>query len=90
MDDDGDLDAFVANNGQPNKVYINDGNGNFTDSGQPLGSSASNGVSLGDVDSYGNIDAFVANVGNQLNKVWINEGRSAVGDITMNQLTAGK
>ena len=43
MDDDGDLDAFVADGGwlgnQPGKVWLNDGNGTFTDSGQALGSS---------------------------------------------------
>ena len=35
------------------------GNGNFTDSGQSLGSSLSMDVKLGDVDS--DLDAFVAN-----------------------------
>ena len=43
VDDDGDLDAFVADGGwlgnQPGKVWLNDGNGTFTDSGQALGSS---------------------------------------------------
>ena len=32
VDDDGDLDAFVANfNDQGNKVWLNDGGGNFTE-----------------------------------------------------------
>ena len=44
VDGDGDLDAFVANHNQDNKVWINDGNGNFTDSGQSLGTSASTGT----------------------------------------------
>ena len=34
LDGDGDLDAFVANWPQPNKIWLNDGNGTFTDSGQ--------------------------------------------------------
>ena len=37
----------------------------------------------------GDLDAFVANWGNQGNKVWINDGRSDVGDITLNQAEVG-
>jgi hypothetical protein len=73
VDGDGDLDAFDANKNQPNKVYINDGNGNFTDSGQALGNSNSFGVSLEDLDGDGDMDAFIAN-SNQPNKVWFNDG----------------
>ena len=69
-------------------MWINDGNGTFTDSGQALGSSKSYGVELGDVDDDGDLDAFVANYG-QGNKVWINDGRSDVGDITLNQAASG-
>ena len=90
VDGDGDLDAFVANSyspGHANKVWINDGNGTFTDSGQSLGLSLSDGVSLGDVDGDGDLDAFVTNI-NQPNKVWINE-RADVGDITLNQAATG-
>ncbi len=57
-------------------------------SGQSLGSSSSQGVSLGDVDDDGDLDAFVSN-SNQGNKVWINDGRSDVGDITLNQAEVG-
>ena len=90
MDDDGDLDAFIANgSSKPNRVWINDGNGTFTDSGQFLGSSTSQDVELGDVDDDGDLDAFVPNYWDQGNKVWINEGRSDVGDITLNQAEAG-
>ena len=86
VDDDGDLDAFVANRGQPNKIWINDGNGNFTDSGQSLGSSS--GVSLDDVDGDGDLDAFVTNGDNQGNKVWLNVG-NGIGAVTLNQATTG-
>ena len=45
---------FVANaQGQPNRVYLNDGNGIFTDSGQTLGNANGNDVILGDVDKDG-------------------------------------
>ena len=39
---------------------------------------------------YSNVDDFVMyNIGNQANKVWVNEGRSDVGDIALNQATSG-
>ncbi|MGB3514577.1 MAG: DUF642 domain-containing protein, partial [Microcoleaceae cyanobacterium] len=43
----------------------------FTDSGQALGNSQSNSMSLADVDGDGDRDAFVANYGKP-NKVWLN------------------
>ena len=87
VDDDGDLDAFVTNaNNQANKVWLNDGNGTFTE-GQSLGSSHSEKVSLGDLDNDGDLDAFITNW-QQGNKVWFNE-RTDVGDITSDQAASG-
>ncbi|NES67481.1 MAG: hypothetical protein F6K24_20695 [Okeania sp. SIO2D1] len=80
VDADGDLDAFVTNYGQPNKVWLNDGKGNFTDSQQALGNSYSHGMSLGDVDADGDLDVFVANYRNQPNKVWLNDGSGKFAD----------
>lgn len=77
LDGDGDLDAFVANNGA-NTVWINQGGAQgghpstFGDSGQTLGSELSRGVSLRDFDYDSDLDAFVVNFGG--NKVWINQG----------------
>jgi hypothetical protein len=74
MDGDGDQDAFVANiYSQANKVWVNDGDGTFSDFGQSLGSSDSFAVALGDVDGDGDLDAFVANIYSQANKVWLHD-----------------
>ena len=73
------LDAFVANMGQANKVWLNNGSGNYSDSGQTLGSSASYGVALGDLDGDGDLDAFVANRA-QANTVWLNNGSGNYSD----------
>ena len=75
VDGDGDLDAWVVNSsGQPNRVWINDGLGNFADNGQALGNSDSFVVALGDLDGDGDLDAWVANLNGQANRVWINDG----------------
>jgi len=80
VDEDGDLDAFVANwSSQANKVWLNDGSGTFTDSGQNLGSSSSKDVELGDVDGDGDLDAFVVN-NDGSNKVWLNDGSGTFSD----------
>ncbi len=81
LDKDGDLDAFVVygqwDQTAPNKVYLNDGKGNFTDSGHALGNKISYAVGLGDFDQDGDLDAFVSN-GNydkgDENEIWFNQG----------------
>ena len=91
VDGDGDLDAFVANavaggGAQSNKVWLNDGSGTLTDSGQSLGDLESWEVNLGDVDGDGDLDAFVANArsGNEANKVWLNDGSGTLTDSGQN------
>ena len=76
LDSDGDLDAFVANAYSTislvNKVWLNDGNGIFSDSGQSLGGGRSVDVALGDLDGDGDLDALVGNGG--INFAWLNDG----------------
>jgi len=75
LDGDGDLDAYVANfnrgNGEPDKIWLNNGLGHFSDSGQRLGNAPSTSVVLGDIDNDGDLDAFA---GSNINsEVWLNQ-----------------
>ncbi|MEK8017186.1 MAG: LamG-like jellyroll fold domain-containing protein, partial [Candidatus Parabeggiatoa sp.] len=81
VDNDDDLDAFVANTwGGTDKVWLNNGMGTFSDSGQNLGNSSSYGVALGDVDNDGDLDAFVSNASGQPNNIWQNDGTGTFND----------
>lgn len=67
LDLDGDLDLFIIRgkpigSGLANKVWLNDGNGHFTDSGLALGLAKSLACELGDLDRDGDLDAIVANL----------------------------
>ena len=55
------------------------GSGVFIDSGQNLGTSASWGIKLGDLDDDSDLDAFVTNF-DQPNKVWLNDGTGNFSD----------
>lgn len=85
LDGDGDLDAFTANSAHldetaepvdydPNMVWLNDGQGAFTDSGQKLGGQRSYAIALGDLDGDGDSDAFVGNRGQD--EIWLNDGQA--------------
>ena len=77
LDGDGDLDAFVGNEGKA-EVWFNDGRGAFTNSGLQLDSACSRSVALGDLDDDGDLDAFIANTyfldehTGKPNEIWLN------------------
>ena len=86
VDGDQDLDALYGcgssggNHGGSlaDVVYLNDGTGRFTDSGQRFRSLSTYGVQLGDLDLDGDLDAFVVHGdqrgGNSADDVWLNDG----------------
>ena len=88
VDQDGDLDALVSNNGEESNnatmLWLNDGQGKFTDSQQRLGFTNASAAALGDLDGDGDLDAFIANSShggaNPADKVWLNDGHGVFSD----------
>lgn len=80
LDGDGDRDIFAAviapsegqNRNPADRVIFNDGDGNFSDSGQRLGEKDSTAVALGDLDGDGDSDALVGH--EQGVTIWLNQG----------------
>ena len=82
LDGDGDLDAVTANYDffdRKNYIWLNDGRGNFSGSGQSL-AGLGEAVSLGDVDNDGDLDLVFGqdalNSGSST-QIWLNDGRGS-------------
>ena len=81
-DGDGDQDLFVANDGTPNFLYQNLGDGTFENAALKKGvayngvgeSEAGMGVDFGDYDNDSDFDLFVANFSYETNTLYRNEG----------------
>lgn len=83
VDSDGDLDALVGTDPSVSRdsgfkqILLNDGNGNFTDSGQRLGSVAGflGATNLVDIDKDGDLDAmFLVGIDFSL-QIYLNDGQ---------------
>lgn len=73
VDGDTDLDAYVSRIFDTDRLFLNDGSGLFSDSGQILEAGDASGAGLADLDGDGDLDLFVA-VQNGANTIWINQG----------------
>ena len=79
---DGRLDLYVANDGDPNQLWINRGDGSFADEALLAGAAVSRngqaqgsmGVDLADVDGDGDEELFVTNLDNEGNTLYRNVG----------------
>ncbi len=94
IDGDGDLDLLLGNGrlppgggAEPNLLYVNDGNGNFTDvtaTQLPATSEQTREVLLVDVDGDGDLDVIAAN--NNQNTLLVNDGSGVFSDVTATQM----
>jgi Tol biopolymer transport system component len=78
VDDDGGLDAVITNghfqsSGLPVMIFLNDGTGRFTDSGQRLNAVKNASVSLGDLDGDGDPDLVLTDYMEPC-QIWLNDG----------------
>ena len=79
---DGWIDIYVANDGQPNQLWINQRNGTFRNTGLLSGTAisahgkakAGMGVDAGDFDNDGDEDLFVTNLTGEGNDLYVNDG----------------
>ena len=84
LDNDGDLDAYLARGrNQSDEIWLNDGNGTFTNSGQALGTRNSSNTAMSDLDGDGDLDIVTTNINtyhNQSHTIWINDGTGHVSE----------
>lgn len=88
VDRDGDLDLVIANRSR-NRLYVNDGLGEFTDasSRMPAHNENTGGIALSDVDGDGDLDLALAGGGAhprrpQQNRLYLNNGTGTFIDAT--------
>ncbi|MBI3491522.1 MAG: CRTAC1 family protein [Acidobacteria bacterium] len=87
---DGWPDIYVANDGEPNLLWINQQNGRFRNTAllagaalNGLGSAqGSMGVDAGDFDNDGDEDLFVTNLVGETNTLYVNDGSGVFEDRT--------
>jgi hypothetical protein len=99
FDGDGWPDVFVANDGQPNRLWMNRRDGTFRDEAVSRGVAytamgkafAGMGVALGDVDNDGLLDLYVTHLTTETNTLWKQGPRGLFRDLSAEaDLTAAK
>jgi hypothetical protein len=90
FNNDGHLDLFVANDGQPNFLYQNDGSGHFTDVAYQAGVAVSQdgseqanmGLALGDYDHSGKFSLMISHFNDEYAAIFHNDGNMAFTDVS--------
>jgi hypothetical protein len=94
LNGDGWVDVFVANDGTPNHLWLNDGSGRFSNQALVLGTAldhdgrakAGMGTQAADADADGDLDLLVVNLATETDSFFRNEGgsfRDATAEIGM-------
>ncbi len=91
VDDDGDVDLYVANDSTPNFLWRNEGDGTFTEVGLQaqvaygaMGhSQAGMGVAWGDYDGDARPDIFATHFEDDYNTLYRNEGAGLFADVSV-------
>ena len=89
-DGDGDVDLYVTNDGTPNVLFNNRGDGTFAEDGLMAGVAVSRdgdeeagmGVAFGDYNNDGRPDLHVCNFFSETNTFYVNDGQGMFSDIT--------
>ena len=90
FNDDGWLDIYVANDGDPNQLWTNQKNGRFTNDALLAGAAvnrngqaeAGMGVDAGDFDGNGTEDIFITHLMDETNTLYVNAGEAFFEDRT--------
>ena len=90
FDDDGWIDVYVANDGDPNQLWINQKNGTFKNEALLAGAAvnrdgkaeAGMGVDAGDFDGNGTDDIFITHLMEETNTLFTNLGKAIFEDRT--------
>ena len=93
---DGKIDLFVANDGEPNYLYKNEGNGHFTDVAYQAGiavngegyEQANMGVALGDYLHTGRFSVAVTHFSDEYTTLFRNDGNLSFSDVSAEAGTA--
>ena len=90
FDEDGWIDIFIANDGDPNQLWLNQKNGTFKNEALLAGAAvnrdgkaeAGMGVDAGDFDGNGTDDIFVTHLMEETNTLFTNLGKAVFEDRT--------
>jgi len=90
LNGDGWVDIYVANDGDPNQLWINQQNGAFKNEAMLAGAAvnrdgkaeAGMGVDAGDFDGDGNDDIFLTHLMEETNTLYVNQGNGLFEDRT--------
>ncbi len=91
-------DLYVANDGVPNHLWINQHDGTFRDNALQMGAAlnehgraeASMGIALGDIDNDEDLDLFIGHLASESNTLYQNTGQSGFQDYSALSGLAGR